>query len=170
VVPVSSGLPLEIKRTIQQVAENPGVAVEPQRLEQALLAVMTKISFSYSRQGPLPPPSELAEYERILPGSADRIIASSEKQLNHRIGIERQTIASQNLQSGRGQLFGFIIAVVGFLCSFGAIAMDHAAAGTIIGTVDLVALVSVFVYGKSAQKTNLEKKSKAVPDPGEKQA
>jgi uncharacterized membrane protein len=26
------------------------------------------------RSGPLPPPEDLAEYERVLPGSADRII------------------------------------------------------------------------------------------------
>ena len=129
--------------------------------------MITKMSFSYSRQGPLPPPQDLAEYERILPGSADRIISSSEKQLNHRISIESQTIASQNKQSGLGQIFGFIIAIVGFLCSFGAICMNHAVAGTIIGTVDLVAPVSVFVYGKTAQRTDLGKKAKGAPDPGD---
>ena len=165
IVSVASGLPPEIKQTIQQVADNPGVAVEPERLEKALLAVMTKISVSYSRQGPLPPPQELAAYEGVLPGSAERIIASSEKQLNHRISIETQTVTSQNMQSGRGQIFGFIIAIVAFLCSFASIAMNHAAAGTIIGTVDLVALVGVFVYGKTAQKSSLQKKAKAVPDP-----
>ena len=166
-VPITNGLPLEIRKTIEQVAENPGISVEPQRLERALLAVITKMSFSYSRQGPLPPPQELAEYDRILPGSADRIIASSERQLNHRISIEQQTISSQNKQSGLGQIFGFIIAIVAFLCSFGAICLDHAVAGTVIGTVDLVALVGVFVYGKTAQRIDLGKKAKGIPDPGD---
>jgi hypothetical protein len=32
-IPVAKDLPSEIKRTIQQVAENPGVAVEPQKIE-----------------------------------------------------------------------------------------------------------------------------------------
>lgn len=165
--PIARGLPLEIKKTIEQIAESPGVSVEPQKLEQAFVALMTKISFSYSRQGPLPPPQELAEYERILPGSADRILSSSEKQLNHRILIESQTIASNNKQSGIGQIFGFIIAIVAFLCSFGAIYMNHPISGTIIGTVDLVALVSVFVYGKTAQRADLGKKAKGVPDPSD---
>ena len=87
-MPESAGLPPEIKRTIRQVAENPGISVEPEKLEQALLAFITKTSISYSRRGPLPHPQELAEYEKVLPGSAERIFASSEKQMAHRMGLE----------------------------------------------------------------------------------
>ena len=36
-------------------------------------------------------------------------------------------------------------------------------AGTFIGSFDLIALVSVFVYGKHAQKVDLKEKAKAVP-------
>lgn len=34
--------------------------------------------------GPLPPPQVLAQYESILPGSANRILSMAEKQSEHR--------------------------------------------------------------------------------------
>ena len=62
---------------------------------------------------------------------------------------------------------GFIIAVLVLGCAFGAIALGHSVSGTILGSIDLVALVSVFVYGKTSQRTDLSAKAKAVPDPDE---
>ena len=36
-------------------------------------------------KGPLPPPSMYGEYDRILPGAAERLLKITEDQTNHRI-------------------------------------------------------------------------------------
>ncbi len=39
-------------------------------------------------QGALPPPSMFGQYDQVLPGSADRIMAMAEKEQAHRIAWE----------------------------------------------------------------------------------
>lgn len=58
----------------------------------------TEISYS----GPLPPPSVLEGFERILPGAAERIFAMVEKQVDHRIDIEKNAIDSGIRNSAAG--------------------------------------------------------------------
>ena len=50
---------------------------------------MAKAEFS----GPIPPPSIIEGYERVLPGSADRIISMAEKQSEHRQKMEDKMIS-----------------------------------------------------------------------------
>lgn len=40
------------------------------------------------RTGPIPTPEELLNYQRLIPGSADRIIAMAEREQAHRMNIE----------------------------------------------------------------------------------
>ncbi len=68
-----------------------------------------------------------------------------EKQQDHRIEIEKIGIRRSFNQSSTGQWMGFFISIV-----FGIIAWDLSKRGfqitaTILGTVDLVALVTVFI-------------------------
>lgn len=109
-------------------------------------------------KGPIPPPHFLQGYEEILPGSADRLIKMAEYQSAHRQEIEKIAISKQLNQSGRGQNYGFILAMTFLVAAFILIILGHETAGTIIGTVDLVALVSVFVIGKTFQRKDLRKK------------
>lgn len=44
------------------------------------------------RVAPLPPPEVLREYESLLPGTAQRLFDDYEKQSNHRIQMESDTI------------------------------------------------------------------------------
>jgi uncharacterized membrane protein len=58
----------------------------PKRLE---------MSASFSAEmyiGPIPPPSIMEGWEKVLPGSADRILKMAEKQSAHRISIEAKVI------------------------------------------------------------------------------
>lgn len=48
----------------------------------AALAVTTTTAFL----GPIPPPELLAQYERTLPGLADRLVAIAERESDHRRG------------------------------------------------------------------------------------
>ena len=55
---------------------------------------------------------ELQAYERILPGSAERIIALSESELNHRIELEKMIADRKHKQACMWQI---IITIVGAL-------------------------------------------------------
>jgi len=64
---------------------------------------------SYS--GPIPHPRIIAEWERIVPGSADRILKKFEAQTDHRIKIEDRMVLSEIIRSIGGLIAGFIIAM-----------------------------------------------------------
>jgi uncharacterized membrane protein len=95
------------------------------------------------RHGPLPPPQDLSDYERLHPGTAAIIIAMAERQQKHRLESEKlsqisdiehraKTLDLQNRNGGRifasditGQLLSFVIAAG---CVGGALyALTHGA-------------------------------------------
>ncbi len=55
--------------------------------------------------GPLPPPRLLEQYNKILPGLAERIVSLTEAQSKHRQHLEKTVVESQVKESYRGQLF-----------------------------------------------------------------
>src|SRR5436190_2107186 len=63
-----------------------------------------------SYQAPLPPPGMLEEYERVLPGAADRIFNRMERQSEHRQELEKTKIEADVASEKRGQIFGFLLA------------------------------------------------------------
>lgn len=46
------------------------------------------VAFEETFLGPLPPPETLAQYEQVLPGSAERIMVMAENQAEHRQSLE----------------------------------------------------------------------------------
>ena len=62
--------------------------------------------------GPIPPPELIERYEKILPGAAKTIFSEWESQTMHRQKIERSVIATDNLKSILGLVFGFIVVLV----------------------------------------------------------
>lgn len=142
-----------LEAAISRILQGKGVNLpEPKKKE---IAVTIAKSFS----GPLPPPEILSEYEEVCPGTALKIVTAFVNQSVHRIDMESKVVTSQLRQSGRGQIYGFIIAVLFLLVSGSLIYTDHDVAGTILGTVDIVALCTVFVLGRERQKADLEQKA-----------
>lgn len=111
-----------------------------------------------SHSGPLPDPETLSHYNEIIPNGAERIMVMAEKQSDHRLAMESKVVNSQQNQSGRGQNYAFIIAIVVLIASFACIFTGHGVEGTIIGTLDLASLVTVFILGKQYQRSNLGSK------------
>jgi hypothetical protein len=75
-----------------------------------------------------------------------------ETQLTHRIDIEKTGVRRSFNQSSTGQWMGFGIAIF-----FGFIAWDLAKSGEtvvamVLGGIDLVAIVAIFITGKMAKK------------------
>lgn len=118
-----------------------------QRIEQS--------SFS----GPLPPPEILERYNNAVPNGADRILAMAEQQASHRQALETIVIQGGARRANWGLGLGFVIAVVGLLLAAWLVDRGHGVEGTILGGVDLTALVGTFVYARHQQVRELDKKS-----------
>jgi uncharacterized membrane protein len=130
----------------------------PEVQQKAVRAVIIGVSYQRAWKGPLPPPDILKEYNDAFSNGAERIFLEAKKQTDHRIKMESIVIPEEQKQSRRGQTFGFILALAFLIASFTLIFTGHEASGTIIGSIDLVALVAVFVYGRNYQKSELETK------------
>lgn len=134
------------KQIIQQPQHSPFVAQHAQ--------------FQKIHSGPLPPAEELIKYNDAFPDAANRIIIMAELQQQHRFDLEKRVIDEQLKQSSRGQIFGFILGLIGLIGSVYAIISGYEVSGTILGGTSLTALVSLFVIGKREQKKSLEAKEK----------
>lgn len=115
-------------------------------------SIRTASSFS----GPLPPPSILSEYNKTVEDGAERIMKMAENQSGHRIELEKLAIKEELKQSGRGQLFGFILALIGMGIAFGMAYLGNDTVAGIFGTTTIIGLVTVFVIGKKEQKQEVQ--------------
>ena len=110
-------------------------------------------------QGPLPKPSDLQQYENIIQGAAERIISMAEKQAEHRQFLEKTVITGDSKRAFCGLWVGAGVA----LCVLGGavflIYSGHDYAGTVIGGLDIVSLVSVFVYGTVSRRSERAQKA-----------
>lgn len=106
---------------------------------------------SYLCKGPLPPPEILKGYNQVVENGAERIVARAEKQSEHRMQLENHAIKEELKQSGRGQIFGFILGVLGLLLATLLAILGHELIAGIFGTTTIVGLVTVFVVGKKTQ-------------------
>lgn len=102
--------------------------------------------------GPIPHPNHLEKYEKILSGSANRLICIAENQSVHRQKMENKLIDANIRYKSTGQKFGFIISV---LCITGGLAMIFLGKSlegfaTLLGTVAV--LVGTFMYSNKDKK------------------
>lgn len=98
--------------------------------------------------GPLPHPGTLERYEKLIPGSAERLLTAFERQVAHRHSLDNRE--SRRLDWG---LVAAFLAVV-MIITAGAILIylghDWAGAGMI--GVNIVGLAAVFISGASRRK------------------
>jgi len=93
--------------------------------------------------GPLPPSTELDQYNQILPGAAERILAMAESEAKHRHALENQQLLNENdvikktfSERRIGQMCGLFVGV------FAIAAGVYAAVMELNGLADLSALVA----------------------------
>jgi uncharacterized membrane protein len=65
--------------------------------------------------GPLPSPIILGQYEKILPGAADRIVGIFEEQARHRMSLEKIVVGGDDRRSNRGLYCALTVALVTIL-------------------------------------------------------
>ena len=116
--------------------------------EQIQNLVMRKVTY----EGPYPPPSMLAEYNQIVPGSADRLITMAEEEQKHRQQLETQDMQSFILEQKetskartRGQWLGAGILALALLLAaiIGLRSPDSPVAIALVGMAVAAAVVAL---------------------------
>jgi len=117
--------------------------------------VVTQEMLVQQRSGPLPDAAELQNYEQVLPGAAERIVAMAEAQAEHRRAIEAKgadpafaDMAADRREARYGQWFGLIIGLTTVICGSVTAVLGAEVAGGVIGTTGVAGLVAVFVLGR----------------------
>ncbi len=125
-----------------------------ERESQSKVFLSTQTTMSYS--GPVPPARELAEYDKISPGFAERIFLLAEGEALHRRQMEESILDAQIFeikQEGseirRGQICALVIAVVLAVIGLVAALYNHEITGGIIGVGGVGGIVSTFILGRS---------------------
>lgn len=126
----------------------------PQPVDKKPTAVGHLIASREVHIGPLPAPSDLEKYEKVLPGAADRIIAVFESQTKHRHECEKMVVVGQLRHEHWGQIMAFAIVTVAMgICLF-LIYTGHSTKGFTAMMAILGGVAGLFIYGKRAEKQN----------------
>lgn len=139
------------------------IAKLPPEKQAILFACMEQKHIEYS--GPIPPPSLMAEYEKVLPGSADRIIAMAERQSEHRQSIEKTVVENHSTSQILGVIIGGIIALACIVIGGILIYNDKNVEGLVTIISPLAILVGVFIKGDNSVKKELKAKEKQLSKP-----
>ena len=125
--------------------------LKKQQIIKSLVVTMHKTHI-----GPLPDPETLTEYSAIIPNGAERIMKMAEKQLDHRMLMEKKVVGGQMLQSNIGQILAFLIGLAALGASTYIIVSGYEWSGSLIGIGGLTGLVTAFIKGRSEQGKSLE--------------
>ena len=142
--------------------QNSTTSTEPSEQNSPSGNVVKLASYQEIHEGPLPHPAILAGFDKVVPGSAERIIKMAEEQAKHRQDLEKIVIGGGNRDSLLGIICGFVISLFLIWVSREAILGGHAIEGTILGGTGIASLVGVFIYGtRSRRKERIEKDKKS---------
>lgn len=96
----------------------------------------------------------LAKYDQVLPGLAERIATLTETQSAHRQELERSTVHGNSRAQSRGQVFAFIIVVLGMLIGGALIWAGKSTAGftALLTPLGLVAIAFFVTRGQQARE------------------
>jgi uncharacterized membrane protein len=120
----------------------------PEEKEKLVRVVREVATF----QGPIPPPSIIEGYERVLPGSGQTIIEEFKKEGEHRRDIEKALAKHSMSISRRAQLYALLLGMTGlgggiYLCATG----NNVGGLGMVG-VSLATLVTAFLKALSNEK------------------
>lgn len=95
-----------------------------------------------------------------FPGAAERIVAMTERQAEHRQQIERTVITTRARNETRAMYLGFILALVGVLGGLGLVYIGRDVSGLIAFFGALGGLIGITVFGRLRQRKELAEKRK----------
>lgn len=114
---------------------------------------MLRIREEHSFSGPLPRPEDLAKYEQIVPGAAERIIKMAEDEMKHRHNNENRLTKGMIWTTYLSIVFAFFVALALAGLSFYLAYKGHHAASASVAVGSIAAVISAFMLkSKSSGK------------------
>ena len=147
------------ERDRRRVAARRPDAPSPGSLE----VVSTEVTTTWL--GPIPPPDMLQRFDEVVPGAAERILETAEKQADHRMRMEETVIEGDSTRSYLGLIAGFILSAGTIAGGIFLIMNGHDWAGGLLVGVNLVGLAGVFVYGTNSRRVERERKAERMQRP-----
>jgi uncharacterized membrane protein len=140
-----------------QVEEVVGVIAEEAGVDRRLLTAFAQVVSVESRwSGPLPPPKSLAQYEELLPGSADRILQMTEGQIAHRQELEKTVVVNDALIERRGQIISAITVVLAIILGALLIYADKDGWGFAVILSTVAGVGGTYLYSRNKQGKELQ--------------
>ncbi len=139
----------------QQTGPDEPRPIEPENVRQLTI---TATAEERRISGPIPPPDILAEYERVVPGAADRILTMAEGQQKHRHQLENKVTDHNIDRTNRGQKLTFVLSLVVFIGAVIIAVFGNPAWAFSIMLADLLALLVVNLKSKNEQRRELQEK------------
>lgn len=112
---------------------------------------------------PFPPVEVLRDYEAFTPGGGDRLLKMIEKEQDFHHEMARTELKGEQRRNFLGQTYGLIISIVFMAAAVWVAIAGHEIAATTIGTLDIGAVVALFVLGTRPTGRN----DADAPDDGE---
>ena len=113
--------------------------------------------------GPLPAPTDLAAYEAIQSGFAERIMQMAEKEQSNRISTLSQVVDRDYRERGRGQHYALAsVVVLAGLAAFVAY-LGNTNAAAWVATAAIVGIVGIFVTGRLAPVRDVDYEADETP-------
>lgn len=110
--------------------------------------VVRQIAMQQSWHGPLPPPQQLAEFDAITPGLADRIMKMAEEEGRHSRDVQKRALTGAITTQVVGQVFGLLIAAGCLYASYHLAMAGHDWVAGILGGGTLTTVVLAFLRWK----------------------
>lgn len=153
-----SGAPDELVRNLlsQLSVDLPdGVPSDPRALLTAAIQFQ-------SWGGPLPPPEMLRQYEQVVPGFGESLLEMAQRQEAHRQHLERIVVEGGSRRASQGLWVGAALSVILIVFAFILGLRHDQVAASVLGSVDVVGLATVFVVGKREQRHERLEKTQAM--------
>ena len=156
--PIEPSNPPEKSGVVERIDPQLIQSLVKEQISGILREEITHTRMEYS--GPIPPPEVFRGYEDVLPGSADRILAMTEKQVEHRISaenkqldhsiaVEKKLVQNEIVLSYLGLISGLIVAILGLSGAIYLGEKGQTIPSGILSAGTLGSLVRVFISGRS---------------------
>jgi len=120
----------------------------PVKKQEAFKSVFARIYYQNNWKSEFPSPSVMKAYNDAFENGAYKIFLEIQKIADHKIAMDKLAIPIKLKQRRFGQIYGFVIAPCFMIASFILILLGFGIYGTILGSVNLISLVTIFVLDK----------------------
>ena len=151
-------------RGLSDIASQLDEIEAPDEVKQELERVVVERSMEWS--APYPSPFMLGEFEKVLPGAADRILSMAERQSAHRQEMERKSIEGGLYLAKWGLYAGWSLAallVVGAIILF---AIGRPIEGLISIGIPTITISGSWIWERLSKPGELQQKRDEIDDRG----